>query len=276
MVNLLIHLPIRCAMLFLVAAWAVVLPPLEKANAVSGNGVSTALASSEPTLAAGDDVSALEPLSQSFLSPTQELSVTPNAEPAAAWEKPPSSTEQLMAQATAAPSALPDETLSNFGEAGQTYWYIQGAGAVSFDDEDFDSEDESAVFGLAGVGISQFFATGHSINAELNTIGFIQLNEDALGLNLAVLWRWHFYRQPDWSLYLDGGAGILATTSEVPSLGSPFNFTPQLGGGVTFRLGGVEQLTVGLRWHHISNADLYDSNPGRDSIMLYGGWIIPR
>lgn len=156
-----------------------------------------------------------------------------------------------------------------FGTAGQGHWYVQGAAAAPID-------GESHFFGLAGAGISQFFATGHSINAELNAMGFAQSGDDALGLNLAVLLRWHFIRQPNWSIYIDGGAGILGTTNPVPIGGSSFNFTPQVGGGTMIRLNDDNQLMVGVRWHHISNANLYENNPGRDTVMLYVGLMMPR
>lgn len=159
---------------------------------------------------------------------------------------------------------------STFGIRGDKRWYIQGAAATNID------EDEANYFGLAGAGISQFFANGHSINAELNGIFFSQPNDDALGLNLNVLLRWHFIRQTNWSLYIDGGAGILGTTNDVPSGGASFNFTPQVGGGATIGIADDKRLMVGLRWHHISHADLFDSNPGRDSIMGYVGLNLPR
>lgn len=154
---------------------------------------------------------------------------------------------------------------TEFGRAGLERWYIQGSAATTLDD------DKARRFGLLGAGISHFFANGHSVNVELNGLAFDQTGEDAVGLNLAVLLRWHFYRQQDWSLYVDGGAGILGTTREVPSAGSHFNFTPQVGGGATVRIKGNRRLMVGLRWHHISNADIYDNNPGRDSLMGYVG-----
>jgi hypothetical protein len=153
-----------------------------------------------------------------------------------------------------------------FGSRGDQRWYVQAGGATTFDNN----------FGMLGAGISHFFANGHSINLELNGMAFEQTGEDAVGLNLALLLRWHFVRQPNWSLYIDGGAGILGTTNNVPSTGSSFNFTPQAGGGATVRLNDRRRLMVGLRWHHISNAEIYDGNPGRDSILGYVGVNFPR
>ena len=103
-----------------------------------------------------------------------------------------------------------EDDTSDFGDRGVKRWYIQGGGATTVDDE------EARSFALVGAGISQFFANGHSVNLELNGMSFFQTNDDAVGLNLALLLRWHFYRGQNWSVFVDGGAGILGTTNNVP------------------------------------------------------------
>jgi hypothetical protein len=106
-------------------------------------------------------------------------------------------------------------------------------------------------------------------------MAFDQPGDNAVGLNLSAILRWHFVRQPDWSLYIDGGAGLLGTTNDVPQRGSSFNFTPQVGGGTTIRLNDEQRLMIGVRWHHISNADIYTGNPGLDTIFGYVGVNLP-
>ena len=159
-----------------------------------------------------------------------------------------------------------------FATKGQEHWYIQGAFATTLDRQ----ESDPRRFGLVGAGISKFLFDRHSINLELNTIYFNQPGNDALGLNLALLMRWHFIRKSNWSLYIDGGAGVMGTTSDVPRSGASFNFTPQAGAGTTIKLNEQQRLMLGLRWHHISHADLFGANPGRDSIMGYVGLKLPR
>lgn len=166
----------------------------------------------------------------------------------------------------------PDTTAPSpvYGDPGMHRWYAQVAAATNLDGSAFGS------FGLVGAGISHFFAPGQSFNLELNGMGFVQDGDDALGLNLALLHRWDFVRQENWSLYIDGGAGIIGTTNDVPAEGSSFAFTPQAGGGATIRLNDDQRLMVGLRWHHISNANIFDDNPGQDSIFGYIGINFPR
>ena len=170
------------------------------------------------------------------------------------------------------PTPRASESKPAFGTKGQKHWYVQGAVATTLDrNEAFPQR-----FGLAGAGLSKFIFEAHSINLELNSIYFSQPSDDAVGLNLALLMRWHFIRKPNWSTFIDAGAGVMGTTSDVPSRGASFNFTPQAGAGFSLKLQEQRRLMLGLRWHHISHADLFGANPGRDSIMGYVGLQFPR
>jgi hypothetical protein len=155
-----------------------------------------------------------------------------------------------------------------YGREGSRRWRIHGAYGGSVQDHD-------DTFGLVGVGFSHFIADGISLDLEFNGMFFHQEIEDASGLNASLLFRWHFIRKRDWSMYLDGGAGVLWSTNDVPAQGSSFNFTPQAGLGFTFDMGADVRLILGGRWHHISNANLYSDNPGRDSFMGYVGVSFP-
>lgn len=160
-----------------------------------------------------------------------------------------------------------DEAPAYFGQAGTAYWLAMAAAA---------SDVESDYFGRAGLGLSYFMADDISIDFELNFGYYRSTGGDALGGNFNILLRWHFWRAEDrrWTVYIDGGAGVLATTDEVPRGGSDFNFTPQAGLGASWDIGDNRRLFVGARWHHISNARIYDNNPGQDHGMLYVmlGW----
>jgi hypothetical protein len=166
-------------------------------------------------------------------------------------------------------SPRPDDVAAprRFGAAGNHRWSIRGGVGSDFDDNND--------MGFLGVGYSHFIADGLSLDLELNGWVFNQSTEDAVGLNLNVLFRWHFVMDRHWSLYLDGGAGVLVSDQDVPANGSSFNFTPQIGVGASFDIGGDLRLMVGGRWHHISNANLYDENPGRDSILGYVALSFP-
>ncbi len=169
----------------------------------------------------------------------------------------------------AEPAQLPEHPrIAPYGAKGSTRWYIHGGGARDFDDGD------DTLF-LFGAGLSHFIADGLALNAELNGVFVNQWGEDAEGANFNLLFRWHFIRERNWSMYMDAGAGLLLTGNDVPANGSSFNFTPQAGLGFTIDLGNDARFLVGARWHHISNANIYNSNPGRDSIMGYAGVSFP-
>lgn len=165
----------------------------------------------------------------------------------------------------------PQETLS-FGQKGYKTWYLQGAAATTLDNQ----EPDIRRFGFVGVGISEFLFNRHSINLEFNTIYFDQPGENAVGFNLALLGRSHWIKKENWSIYIDGGAGVMGTTNDVPRQAAAFNFTPQVGGGFSVKLNERQTLLFGLRWHHISHADTFGRNPGRDSFMGYVRLDLPR
>jgi len=155
-----------------------------------------------------------------------------------------------------------------FGEKGARRFHVHLAYG---EDVDFDGQQ----FGIAGVGVSWFIEEDLSLDLEFNAFGTDQTGNDAAGFNFNVLLRWHFLARETWSIYLDGGAGMLITSSDVPEEGSSFNFTPQAGVGASFDVWARNRLLVGARWQHISNANLYSNNPGRDSVMAYVGLSIP-
>jgi hypothetical protein len=176
----------------------------------------------------------------------------------------------LLQDAVEEEAGPPDEyeRVTRYGEKGSQRWNIRGGIGVAFGT----SED---TLGLLGVGYSYFIADSVSLDLELQGMVFSEKIQDTEGINLNLIARWHLINRRDWSIFLDGGAGILVTTDDVPANGSSFNFTPQVGGGFTFSLGGGTRLMAGARWHHISNANLYETNPGRDSLMGYLGVSFP-
>lgn len=180
-----------------------------------------------------------------------------------------------MLQDHAAPSAASPEHLDPgapsvepFGTKGTWRWTIQGAGGFEFD-------DDSNAFGLVGFGVSYFVVDDVSLDGELNGMFFSQAgDQDPAGLNANLLLRWHFFTRDTWSIYVDGGAGLLVTTDDVPDGASSFNFTPQIGLGASVELNDRTRLMTGVRLHHLSNANTDRNNPGRDSLLGYVGLSI--
>jgi hypothetical protein len=157
----------------------------------------------------------------------------------------------------------------DYGDKG-TNWLTIGGGYAKA----FNQVDDANLF----VSWSHFLGRDVEFNVEGGLWHFNQRGKNAVGLNAAMVFRWHFYNQDPISLYLDTGIGLLVSTRNVPSGGTGFNLTPRVGGGMTWRLtdDGV-RLQLGARWHHISNARIHgdDRNPSRDAPYFYAGLIFP-
>lgn len=166
-------------------------------------------------------------------------------------------------EASAAPA------ISTFGMADTWRLNFQAGGAFAID------EDKDTIIGLGGVGVSYFVIDNVSLELELNMFGFDQPGKDALGLGFNVIVRWHFIAQDTWSIYIDGGAGMLGTTANVPPGTISFNFMPQAGLGVSFEIAENTRAFIGARLHHISNANIGDTNSGLDNFLAYAGVSFP-
>jgi hypothetical protein len=71
--------------------------------------------------------------------------------------------------------------------------------------------------------------------------------------------------------FVQVGAGTLLTERMVPARSSDFNFTPQGGFGIYLFRRPKTAFSVGVRYHHISNAGIRKPNPGINSMYFYSG-----
>jgi lipid A 3-O-deacylase len=72
--------------------------------------------------------------------------------------------------------------------------------------------------------------------------------------------------------YLEGGIGAVYTDFQVEGQGSRFNFNPQIGIGMEFKVDSGKPFFTALRLSHISNAGLQDENRGVNSAV----WMLGR
>jgi hypothetical protein len=180
------------------------------------------------------------------------------------------SLQPATASAPAQTTAPVVDTPKRYGDAGTMWWTI-GAGAAS----DFDTSDDYNLH----VAWSWFLVDRFEWGLEGGTWYFDQEGENEFGGSAHMLFRWHFWMSDDrkWSIFADAGIGLLATTGDVPTSGTSFDFMPRVGAGFTREIAENTRLEAGLRWHHISNARINgdDNNPSRDGILLYTGVIFP-
>jgi len=182
------------------------------------------------------------------------------------------SLESTIAMQTAQPIELQstemDPLPTTWGKEGTWRWGFSGGFAE-------DIKDSNNTLKILGVEYEYFVDDNLSLDLGLFIMDVDQVNENAKGLNFTLQLRWHFIAKESWSMFLEGGAGLLRTSENVPSDGSRFNFTPQAGVGFSFDIGNNNRWLIGVKWHHISNANTYSNNPGRDSIMIWTGISFP-
>jgi opacity protein-like surface antigen len=75
--------------------------------------------------------------------------------------------------------------------------------------------------------------------------------------------------------FLNTTGGFMYFQQPFPDFrGKRFNFTFAIGGGFEFMLSESVSLSLGVRYHHLSNGQLGQVNPGIDSSMFYSAITI--
>ncbi len=77
--------------------------------------------------------------------------------------------------------------------------------------------------------------------------------------------------------HASGTGGFLIFTRDVPVPGATkFNFAFDIGGGLQFGVASNWALTLGYKFHHLSNASTTGVNPGLDANVFYAGFSFFR
>ncbi len=75
--------------------------------------------------------------------------------------------------------------------------------------------------------------------------------------------------------FFKSSAGFMHLTDPFPDKrGTKFNFTLEVGGGVEIKFTEHSSFTLGYKYHHMSNGQFGQVNPGVDSNVFYGGITI--
>jgi hypothetical protein len=127
---------------------------------------------------------------------------------------------------------------------------------------------DGTTLGVASVGIHWFVADGVSFGVLGEAIWFDDGADDAFGGGAALVARWHFVRERDYSLFIEGGCGFAGFSSDVPSGGTDYDFTPRAALGFTYALDDGIRLVGRAGWFHISNGQTGPGNPGFDSASI--------
>jgi opacity protein-like surface antigen len=87
-----------------------------------------------------------------------------------------------------------------------------------------------------------------------------------------ILWRWNFEPRGRLLPFAELSGGGLWTTEPVPERTTGSNFTAHLGAGARWMTSDRQGLVLAYRFHHISNGNRIDRNPGVNSHQAYVGW----
>jgi len=159
-------------------------------------------------------------------------------------------------------------------EAGLVTGYLQG-------NETFTSvsSNRSALYVLPRIGMvltpeigKGFFAGNLELLFEpLYAHYFKPFGASAAGGSL--VFKYNLLSFGRWMPYWDFGLGMLWTNlaPRIPEQSTQFNFVMESGPGLHYFATERVALTIGVRFHHISNADIGDRNLGLNSVLAYAG-----
>jgi len=88
---------------------------------------------------------------------------------------------------------------------------------------------------------------------------------------IAALLKYNFYTGTRLMPFLEGGAGLMASTDRLEGQGSSFNFTPQGGAGFHYFLSREWAFTFAYRFWHASNAGTAAPNRGVNANTFFLG-----
>lgn len=91
---------------------------------------------------------------------------------------------------------------------------------------------------------------------------------------LAALLRYNFRTGTRFTPFAEAGAGASYASLRVPNHGSRFNFILETGVGLQYTISDRYALSFEWLYHHLSNADIYVSNPGLNTSLFLLGFSI--
>jgi len=89
-------------------------------------------------------------------------------------------------------------------------------------------------------------------------------------------WRWNFEPHGRLTPFAELAGGGLWTRDPVPVRTTTANFTAHAGGGVRYLIRPMQSLVASYRFHHISNGNRLERNPGVNAHVFQVGWSLMR
>ncbi|HUE86240.1 MAG TPA: acyloxyacyl hydrolase [Vicinamibacterales bacterium] len=107
---------------------------------------------------------------------------------------------------------------------------------------------------------------------------FSQFNpRTTYGLGVTPLvWRWNFVPRGKLAPFAELAGGALWTRDPIPSETTAANFTAHAAYGIRYFLGPQHAIVASYRFHHISNGNRLERNPGVNAHVLQVGFSLLR
>ena len=163
-------------------------------------------------------------------------------------------------------AACPNTARADELTLAQRTWTAQAYGA-------FAGANNEALLS-ANIGIGYHVIDNLSLNVEAAGYGVIQDGgEDTGAAELRLIMRHHLIARDRWTIFADVGEGVFEAADRVPPGGTRLNFIFRAGIGGTYQLNETTHLIGGVRYYHLSNAQIEgsDRNPSINGVEGYFG-----
>jgi lipid A 3-O-deacylase len=101
--------------------------------------------------------------------------------------------------------------------------------------------------------------------------------DDTIGLGVTpIVWRWNFQPRGRVGHFAELAGGLLWTGEPVPRRTTTANFTAHIGYGVRYFVTPTRAFVAGYRFHHISNGNRLERNPGVNAHVMQFGFSLIR
>jgi opacity protein-like surface antigen len=157
--------------------------------------------------------------------------------------------------------------------AGSMEFTLAGAGGTSLDVPRGDLETVTSVHLVPHIGYFLTDEVGESVlrgNFELiaePALIHLDASESATVVGIAALGRWVFAASPRFRPYVEAGVGVLGGQVDLRQTNCDVNFILEAGIGAMLFVSEQLAVTLGARYHHISNSNICTKNQGLNSVI---------
>ena len=155
-------------------------------------------------------------------------------------------------------------------------WYVEMGGAFFLEAWDLNEHREQLVGGK--VLLARDMGPNRAIGVQTALLHVVPSpGQNAFLPTWSFVLRQNLIRFSSFSILAEGSGGLSYASTQIPKLGTRFNFVSQVGLGLQSHQSANGQFITGFHWLHVSNNSLNGSsrNPDIQAIGIYLGWRLP-